>query len=158
MVQIGWVTILEIFLSGWSVGEINNRANLNLLSWVRAEAELDNTAFCCILPYIWLENSIRTEFSLWMSSIWGMHFCSHFFCNHRNLLFSIVSENSSIGTRSCKWDPLKNVFGVCTVRLKKCNFFTSVISSYTAYMVAKSQISPQRKLRSSWNLKLGFIR
>ena len=84
----------------------------------------------------------------------GYAFLLLFFCNHRNLLFSIVSENSSIGTRSCKWDPLKNIFGVRTVRLKKRNFFTSVISSYTAYMVTKSQISPNETsdLREIWKL------
>ena len=88
----------------------------------------------------------------------GYAFLLSFFCNHQNLLFSTVSENSSIGTHPCKWDPLKKKFRMHTVRPKTGYFFTSVISSYTAYMVTKSQISPQQKLGSTWNFNSRFIR
>ena len=101
--------------------------------------------------YIYMAWKLNThQIFFWMSSIWGMHFCSNFFCNHWNLLFSMFSENSSIGTSSCKWvahcAPSKAPF------FHFCNFKLYSIHGYQKSNISSTK--PQIFVKSKTFLKL----
>ena len=53
--------------------------------------------------------------------------------------------------------PSEKHFGGVHSAPEKAQFFASVISSYTAYMVSKTQISPQQKHESSVIFNCRFI-